>query len=317
MKVPRLYKVATSIIKSFKKGEGSVKTLVFEAKKKHPNIKALFALVNECLKYEKILEEAFAELDILNKESPLDETLAFILTTELLYGKKNLPGDSKPVKTILKYQDKLKGIIENKNFMAPSRDVKNPRYVRVNLLKTTMDLILTNFKREGFVLKTKPIDYEKFLDEIKSLNEFEFMLDFHMPNYLLVFPSKTHFYNHPLYLDGSLVLQDKASCLSVEALEPPPGCTLLDACAAPGMKTSHSISSVCNQQVKGHVIAVERNHKRYKVLKKILMQHCGEQSDTWKTIHSDFLQLNPEQFPEVEYMIVDPTCSGSGSDSMF
>ena len=110
MKVPRLYKVATSIIKSFKKGEGSVKTLVFESKKKHPNIKALFALVNECLKYEKILQEAFAELDILNKESPLDETLAFILTTELLYGKKNLPGDSKPVKTILKYQDKLKGI---------------------------------------------------------------------------------------------------------------------------------------------------------------------------------------------------------------
>ena len=46
VKVPRLYKVATSILKSFKNGEGSVKTLVYDAKakKKHPNVKALFAL---------------------------------------------------------------------------------------------------------------------------------------------------------------------------------------------------------------------------------------------------------------------------------
>jgi hypothetical protein len=38
--------VATSILKSFKNGEGSVKTLVYDAKakKKHPNVKALFAL---------------------------------------------------------------------------------------------------------------------------------------------------------------------------------------------------------------------------------------------------------------------------------
>lgn len=46
VKVPRLYKVATSILKSFKNGEGSVKTLVYDAKakKKHPNVKAILAL---------------------------------------------------------------------------------------------------------------------------------------------------------------------------------------------------------------------------------------------------------------------------------
>ena len=115
MKVPRLYKVATSILKSFKNSEGSVKTLVYEARKKHPNIKALFALVSECLKYERVIEEAFVTLDILTLENPLEKNLAFILATELLYGKKTLPGDSKPVQAILKYQEKLKKTIDSKN----------------------------------------------------------------------------------------------------------------------------------------------------------------------------------------------------------
>ena len=73
VKVPRLYKVATSILKSFKNSEGSVKTLVYEAKKKHPNVKALFALVSECLKYERVIEEAFVTLDILTLENPLEK----------------------------------------------------------------------------------------------------------------------------------------------------------------------------------------------------------------------------------------------------
>jgi len=317
VKVPRLYKVATSILKSFKNGEGSVKTLVYDAKakKKHPNVKAILALVTECLKYESAIEEAFVKLDILTSERPLDKNLAFILTTELLFGKKTLPGESKPVETIMKYHDKLKDIIDAKDF-SMSRP-KNPRYVRVNLLKTTLDLALTHFKREGYEMKPTSSNYQEFIKRIKSLNEFEFMLDFHMPTYLLVFPHKTQFYEHPLYQDGSLVLQDKASCLSVEALNPPIGCTLLDSCAAPGMKTCQAAVSVCGQNKEGCVIAVERNEKRYRVLQKLLYKHCGqdlESSGNLKIIHSDFLQLNPDKFTEVEYMIVDPTCSGSGAE---
>jgi len=316
VKVPRLYKVATSILKSFKNGEGSVKTLVYDSRKKHPNIKALFALVTECLKYETAIEEAFVKLDILTSEKPLDKCLAFILATELLYGKKTLPGESKPVKTILKYHRKLTDVIDTKNVSVPSSSVKNPRYVRVNLMKTTLELTLTHFKREGYILKPTSDNYQEFIEHIKCLNEFEFMLDFHMPKYLLVFPVKTQFYNHPLYQDGSLVLQDKASCLSVEALAPPNGCTLLDSCAAPGMKTCQAVVSVCGPNKEGCVIAVERNQKRYKVLEKLLYRHCGDLKCTGnlKIIHSDFLQLKPENFPEVQYMIVDPTCSGSGSE---
>ena len=75
--------------------------------------------------------------------------------------------------------------------------------------------------------------------------------------------------------------------------------------------------SVCGQNKEGCVIAVERNEKRYRVLQKLLYKHCGQDLETsgnLKIIHSDFLQLNPEKFTEVEYMIVDPTCSGSGAE---
>ena len=61
--------------------------------------------MTECLKYESAIEEAFVKLDILTSERPLDKNLAFILTTELLFGKKTLPGESKPVETIMKYHE--------------------------------------------------------------------------------------------------------------------------------------------------------------------------------------------------------------------
>ena len=99
VKVPRLYKVASAVLKEHKNGVGSVKTLVYEARKKHPNVKALFALVSECLKYEQSLTDAFNQVELLEKEKPLDVNLAMILVTELLFGKKTLPGESKPVKT--------------------------------------------------------------------------------------------------------------------------------------------------------------------------------------------------------------------------
>ena len=81
------------------------------------------------------------------------------------------------------------------------------------------------------------------------------------------------------------------------------------------------MASICTENGNGQVIAVERNAKRFKILQKIMSKHCEnlEKSGNLRLIHGDFLQLNPKDFPEVEYMVVDPTCSGSGSDtnSMF
>ena len=75
------------------------------------------------------------------------------------------------------------------------------------------------------------------------------------------------------------MLQDKASCFPVAALAPPVGAKVLDACSAPGMKTSQLAAAVCGDWVASlggspplgaSVVAVERNSKRFSVLCQML-----------------------------------------------
>ena len=56
---------------------------------------------------------------------------------------------------------------------------------------------------------------------------------------VLLFPPGTDLHAHPAVLDGRLILQSASSCMPAHALAPQPGWTVLDACAAPGNKTTH------------------------------------------------------------------------------
>ena len=108
-------------------------------------------------------------------------------------------------------------------------------------------------------------------------------------------------------MGGGLLLQVKASCLPVSCLSPPLGASLLDACAAPGMKTSQAAGAVgkCRK-----VVAVERSSKRVATLKEILAKSDADAVTT--VLESDFLDVRPEDHPAVQYLVVDPSCSGTG-----
>jgi hypothetical protein len=56
---------------------------------------------------------------------------------------------------------------------------------------------------------------------------------------LLILPPGTDLHKHPLVLSGGLVLQGKGSCMPAAALAPEPHWEVIDACAAPGNKTTH------------------------------------------------------------------------------
>ena len=104
-------------------------------------------------------------------------------------------------------------------------------------------------------------------------------------------------------------VESKYSCLN-----PFPGSVLIDACAAPGMKTSQALANIYPD---GKCIAVERNAKRFKTLNDLLEKHTVVAADNVnnpniETIRGDFLQMNPDDYSNVEYIMVDPTCSGSG-----
>lgn len=71
------------------------------------NVKAVYALVAETLQKSSEIDNLLKRSQILEKEKGLNPWLARILITELLWGKKHLAGESKPVKTVLAYKQVL------------------------------------------------------------------------------------------------------------------------------------------------------------------------------------------------------------------
>lgn len=65
----------------------------------------MMALLNKIQANESQLEKILAKTEILKE--PLNPFLCKILVAELLYGRKMLNGQSKPVQCVLGYQDKL------------------------------------------------------------------------------------------------------------------------------------------------------------------------------------------------------------------
>jgi len=86
-----------------------------------------------------------------------------------------------------------------------------PRYVRVNTLALKVRAALKIFCDEGWKkvdYNRKAEDYASFLHRVASLADDEFIQDLHIKE-LFIFPNKTEFYKHPLYLEGCIILQDK------------------------------------------------------------------------------------------------------------
>ncbi|XP_043799018.1 28S rRNA (cytosine-C(5))-methyltransferase-like isoform X2 [Apis laboriosa] len=241
-------------------------------------------------------------------EPRFDAWLAKILITELLWGKNALKTDCKPIKTILAYEQKLREELNNIGvdaFPTSPETVKNARYVRINTLLVTLKKGISYFQEEGWSLMPKCSNYIQHLNVVKNLKKPNFIQDFHISE-ILVFPPDTIFFDHPGYQNGEIILQDKASCLPSYLLNPEPGSIVLDMCAAPGMKTSHLAALLTNT---GKIYAVEKDEHRYKTLCeqiKLTNASCVE------TINKDSLTLETNEYSKVEYILVDPSCSGSG-----
>ncbi|TRY63701.1 hypothetical protein TCAL_03610 [Tigriopus californicus] len=317
VKVPRLYKTCAKVLQIHDEGRGALKNLIYGAN--HPNVKAMLALLTACVDHRHQLTALRVHLKWEEREPRLDPGLADVLLTELLWGKGRLPGQSRPVQTILTYEAAIRrfqlppltdSVVERKRLTRI-----RPRYVRINrLLAPDTGTVMRQIQADGFSLMSQVSlsqTYEQFLSRVRDLQPGQFILDYHIPD-LLVFAPGSQFHDHPLYRAGVLLLQDKASCLPVHCLALPSGAVVLDACAAPGMKTSQVAASVWTVGTRNGpcVYAVERDRQRFHTLRKML-QNKGA-AECVKIFNNDFLCLDPARFDDVEYIVLDPSCSGSG-----
>ncbi|XP_031375632.1 uncharacterized protein LOC116190106 [Punica granatum] len=107
--------------------------------------------------------------------------------------------------------------------------------------------------------------------------------------------------------EGKCAVQDESAGMVVSVLDPQPGESIIDCCAAPGGKTLFMASQLCGQ---GVVSAIDINKGRLRILRETAKLH--KVNDVIATIHADlrdFAESNPHKSDKV---LLDTPCSGLG-----
>jgi putative methyltransferase len=283
-----------------------------------------------------------------------NQGLSYVLLSELLFGPYgNIRGGGKLKRIILHHEAELREI-KDKLVLETEKDetstsisvsLKFPRYIRVNNLKSYLEDVvhelhlLLGKHYSGSEKGTAPDIY----------------LDPHVPDLIVLSPNCTlPWHELEMVQQGRVILQDKSSCFSALAMVHGHDGTrtesflhgdYIDACAAPGNKTSHLASLVYARLKKNipnskkntpcRIFALDRSSSRHAILKKRMMQlvprmssHDGTSTFIAKsdkqhnenfpveicTMHQDFLQVDPHDktFRNVRGILLDPSCSGSG-----
>lgn len=105
---------------------------------------------------------------------------------------------------------------------------------------------------------------------------------------------------------GAIMIQDAGARLCVEAADPKPGMTVIDACAAPGGK---SIAAAMMMQDRGSILACDIHEHKIKLIESAA-ERVGADCITAKVM--DAKTPNPEFFDYADIVIADVPCSGLG-----
>jgi putative methyltransferase len=308
-----------------------LKTVAYSRKGELTCTKATYAQCAHVLQNKPLLDRLFQTVDIALEAK--NEGLLYVLLYELLLGpNKKIRGGGALKRQLMahaqQFQQALDEIrneegynIDNETF-DNSASNKNkmtiPRYVRVNTLKTTTAKVI------------------KSLKEQKGIQQI--FLDPHVPDVLVLPPtSDVRGQLQDLVTRHEVVLQDKSSCFSALCLvhgfdHEQHETAYLDACAAPGNKTSHLAALVAKQQEASQqsgappkIHALDKSPDRFKLLKRRMGDLVGSDDSstiTLKCHNLDFFEVQASSssssddtshyFPNVRAIMLDPSCSGSG-----
>ena len=337
-----LYYDAASLIETSHNTQDSLKLVVFSSTQKlRSPANQLYALLIEAHKWRSVLKEVIEHSEILKLERKLTPALAVVLTHDLLLSKKGLaaPATHPLRKTIEKHRVRLKAELtrlrvkrgyENLDTLRASlqsssnsrigsggdRILARPRWVRINTLKTSLaEQLSTTFRDFRQVDSLQPVLEAASNEPPSGLIH----LDKHIPN-LVAIPAATDIVTWTEYREGKLVLQDKASCFPAYLLDPQPEDRIIDACAAPGNKTTHLCALVgrAGSRSAVRVWACERDKSRADLLQQML-KTAGADKLVSVRAGQDFLKIDPAvssgpnaAFSQATGLLLDPSCSGSG-----
>ena len=179
------------------------------------------------------------------------------------------------------------GIKEAKN-IAKAFNKKPSIDLRINSLKTNLD---------------------KFLNE---LNEYEIYAEpiYQLKNAITLKSNPRSIKNLPGYNNGMWIVQDRSSQWVAPLLSPRRGEKILDACAAPGSKTTH-LAELTNDEAE--ILAVDRSEKRLKILKSNLERLNIKSVKTFKADATRLIDIKPSLRSYFDKILIDAPCSGIGT----
>ena len=109
------------------------------------------------------------------------------------------------------------------------------------------------------------------------------------------------------YIEGNITIQDEAAGLSSFILAPKEGEMVLDACSAPGGKTTYLAELMCNQ---GNIVAWDIYEERLKQVKQNA-KRLG--INIIQTEVHDATKLKEDYVERFDKILLDAPCSGSGT----
>ncbi len=156
-------------------------------------------------------------------------------------------------------------------------------------------------------LNTLRADAAKLIEQWRSEGvEYDFVRsDWFEDN--LVFELKSHpsLATLPSLRQGLFYVQDPSTLLAVHELDPQPGETVLDLCAAPGGKTTYVAQLMLNR---GRLVAEDLNRIRLELLR----ENCARLGVTCVEYACNSGIAIPELTAQVDRVLVDVPCSNTG-----
>ncbi|KNC49177.1 NSUN5 protein [Thecamonas trahens ATCC 50062] len=292
----------------------SLKNALLTTGDKPATLRKVYALVFETLKWKSVLASVVAAVPEVARASMFKNErsrwVAYVALYDLLFGKKKIEGGGKVKKLLMGSKSRLSTALARIKIKAKAKSDIDllpehircmpliPRYARVNTLIASVDLVLEHYTTlavDPFVEVSLDVAMAAWMaksDEGKRMVARDDILS-----------------DMLVYLGGGIILQDKASCFPAALLAPPPHASVIDACAAPGNKTSHLVARMGGD---GRVIAFDKSRTRMATLRKLTAR--AHAADTIDSRVGNFLEasLTDPDLAAVTHLLVDPSCSGSG-----
>ncbi|NLM53033.1 MAG: 16S rRNA (cytosine(967)-C(5))-methyltransferase RsmB [Firmicutes bacterium] len=156
--------------------------------------------------------------------------------------------------------------------------------LRVNNLRTQREQLLESLARAGLEVKPSQI----------------------IPEGVLLTKGGGQLTQLPAYQKGLFHLQSESAMLVSRILDPAPGSKVLDACSAPGGKTTHLAALMKNQ---GEIIALDIFAHRLQLVE-LNAKRLGAKIIKTKLLDAQLLE--PEHFGLFDHILLDVPCSGLG-----